>query len=155
MDLGDLISVDGIAPAIKAQSKRQALQEMSALAARLTKLESRLICDTLLQRERLGSTGIGRGIAIPHARLPSLSRIVVLFGRLDVPIEFEAVDDEPVDLMFLLLAPEASGADHLRALSRVSRLMRDEDTASRLRASKSQAAIYSVLTTELETTNAA
>lgn len=155
MDLGDLISVDGIAPAIRAQSKRQALQEMSSLAARLTRIDQREICDHLLQRERLGSTGIGRGIAIPHARLPSLNRIVVLFGRLETPIDFEALDDEPVDLIFLLLAPEASGADHLRALSRVSRLMRDESAAGRLRASRSQAAIYSVLTTELEEINAA
>jgi PTS system nitrogen regulatory IIA component len=115
-------------------------------AAKLTGLDERAILDTLLQRERLGSTGIGRGIAIPHGRVQGLQRIVSVFARLEDPIEFEALDDEPVDLIFLLLAPEHAGADHLKALARISRVLREPASIDRLRASRDRATIYSVLT---------
>jgi len=146
MDLGDLISPDAIFPSLKAKSKKQALHELAQRAAGLTGLEERTIYDTLLQREGLGSTGVGRGIAIPHGRLPALRKIVSVFARLQEPIEFESLDSEPVDLIFLLLAPEHAGADHLKALARISRLLREPTSIERLRASQDRAAIYSVLT---------
>ena len=149
MDLGDLVTLEGIVPTLKANSKKQALQELSAVAARLAGQDQRDVFDTLLQRERLGSTGIGSGIAIPHGKLPGLGQIVVLFARLDSPIDFEAVDDEAVDLIFLILAPEGAGADHLKALSRISRLLRDTEATEKLRRSNTKAALYSVLTEPL------
>jgi len=146
MDLRDLISPEAIYPSLKAKTKKQALQELAHKAAGLTGLDERDIYETLLQRERLGSTGVGRGIAIPHGRLAALKKIVSVFGRLDEPIEFDALDSERVDLIFLLLAPEHAGADHLKALARISRLLREPSSIERLRASRDRAALYSVLT---------
>ena len=154
MDLGDLIAPEGVIPSLKVKSKKQALQELSAQAAKLTGLDQRDIFDTLLQRERLGSTGLGNGIAIPHGKLVALDRIVCLFARIDPPIDFEAIDGQPVDLVFLLLAPEGAGADHLKALARISRLLRDPVAIEKLRRSKGQAALYSVLTEPLATSAA-
>jgi PTS system nitrogen regulatory IIA component len=146
MDLADLIAPEAVYPSLRAKSKKHALQEVAIRAATLTGLDQRTIYETLSQRERLGSTGVGRGIAIPHGRLTSLPRIVSVFARLDEPIEFESLDGEPVDLIFLLLAPEHAGADHLKALARISRLLREPSTIERLRASRDRAALYSVLT---------
>ncbi len=146
MDLADLITPEAIYPSLKAKTKKQALQEMAQRASVLTGVDAREIFDTLLQRERLGSTGIGRGIAVPHGRLAALRKILSVFARLEEPIEFEALDGEPVDLIFLLLAPEHAGADHLKALARISRLLREPATIDKLRASRDRAAIYSVLT---------
>ena len=146
MDLADLIAPEAVIPSLKAKTKKQALQELAQKAAKLTGLDARDIFETLLQRERLGSTGLGRGIAIPHGRLPALRKIVSVFARLEEPIEFEALDEEGVDLIFLLLAPEHAGADHLKALARISRLLREPSSIAKLRASKDRAALYSVLT---------
>ena len=146
MELGDLISPEAIYPSLKAKTKKQALQELAHRAAGLTGLEERKIFDTLMQREGVGSTGVGRGIAIPHGRMPALRKIVTVFVRLDEAIDFDALDGEPVDLIFLLLAPEHAGADHLKALARISRLLREPSSIERLRASKDRAALYSVLT---------
>ncbi len=146
MELGDLISPEAILPSLKAKTKKQALQELAHKAASLTGLEERTIFDTLMQRESLGSTGVGRGIAIPHGRVPGLRKIVTVFARLDEAIDFDALDNDPVDLVFLLLAPEHAGADHLKALARISRLLREPSSIERLRASKDRAALYSVLT---------
>jgi PTS system nitrogen regulatory IIA component len=146
MDLGDLITPEAIFPTLKAKSKKQALHELAQRAATLTGLEARKIYDTLMQREGLGSTGVGRGIAIPHGRICGLRKIVSVFARLEEPIAFDALDNEPVDLIFLLLAPEHAGADHLKALARISRLLREPLSIERLRASKDRAALYSVLT---------
>lgn len=146
MDLSDLISFDGIFSSLKAKSKKQALQELSALAAHLTGLPERDIFDTLLQRERLGSTGIGQGIAIPHGKLAGLDGITGLFARLEKPIDFEAVDGEKVDLVFLLLAPESAGADHLKALARISRFLRMPSAVKNLRAASSSEQIQTVFT---------
>lgn len=146
MDLADLISSDAVIASLKVKTKKQALHEISQKAAGLTGLDQRKIYDILLQREGLGSTGVGRGIAIPHGRLPGLRKIVTVFARLDEPIDFEALDNEPVDLIFLLLAPEHAGADHLKALARISRLLREPASIERLRASKDRAALFSVLT---------
>ena len=146
MDLSDLISLDGIVPALKANGKKQALQELAEKAAKLTGLDERQIFDTLLQRERLGSTGVGNGIAIPHGKLAALDRIHGIFARLPKPIDFESLDDQPVDLIFLLLAPEGAGADHLKALARIARLLRDPETTRKLRDLDNAEAIYTILT---------
>ena len=150
MEIADLVSVDGVVADLKVSSKKQALQELSQLAAALTGLHERAIFDTLLERERLGTTGVGVGIAIPHGKLPELDRLHGLFARLAQPIDFEAIDEQPVDLIFLLLAPESAGADHLKALARVSRLLRDSTVCDKLRGSDTVEAIYALLT---ETTN--
>lgn len=134
MELGDLLVPEGIIPSLKARSKKQALLELSQRAAELTGLPQREIFDTLQQRERLGSTGFGRGIAIPHVKLQNIKKIMCLFARLDDPIDFESVDGQPVDLIFLLLAPEHAGGDHLKALARISRLLREPRAIERLRA---------------------
>jgi len=146
MDITDLIAPEAVFGGLKPRSKKQLLQELAERAAKLTGQNARDIFDVLLQRERLGSTGIGQGVAIPHGRLPGLNRIHAMFARLPTPIDFEAVDDEAVDIVFLLLAPECAGADHLKALARVSRLLRDPGILQKLRLSRDDAALYAVLT---------
>jgi PTS system nitrogen regulatory IIA component len=155
MLLSDFISPDSVVCSLKAKTKKQLLQDLSARAARLTGLQERDIFDVLLQRERLGSTGLGHGIAIPHGKLQGLKRIVGIFARLAEPIEFDAVDGEKVDVVFLLLAPEGAGADHLKALARISRLLREGSAVEKLRASRDAAALYAVLTEEEASSHAA
>ena len=145
MPLTDLVAPNAVMPALKVISKKQALQELAAKAAELTGQPDRAILDVLMQREKLGSTGIGHGIAIPHGKLPKLDQLFGLFARLDRPIDFEALDRQPVDLVFLLLAPEGAGADHLKALARIARLLRDGEVARKLRNSRDQETLYSVL----------
>jgi PTS system nitrogen regulatory IIA component len=145
MPLIDLVAHNAIIPALKVTGKKQVLQELAARAAELTGQNERTIYEILLQREKLGSTAVGNGIAIPHGKLAQLDRLFGLFARLDRPIEFEALDGQPVDLIFLLLAPESAGADHLKALARVARLLRDPEIASRLRESRDVDAIYAAL----------
>lgn len=141
----DFLHPGAVLPAIKATAKKQLLQEIAQAAAAQVGLQEREIYDALLQRERLGSTGIGNGIAIPHGKLAGISSLYGMFARLDKPIDFEALDGEPVDLVFMLLAPEDAGADHLRALARVARVFRDPDTTRKLRATRDAAALYSLL----------
>jgi nitrogen PTS system EIIA component len=148
MALADLLHQDAIIPALKATSKKQILQELAVKAAKLTGVSEREIFDVILQRERLGSTGVGHGIAIPHGKLAGISAISGIFARLESPVDFEALDDEPVDLVFLLLAPEGAGADHLKALSRIARILRDQDLAAKLRQTDSASAIYAFLNEE-------
>jgi len=145
MPLNDLVAPQAVIPALKVNNKKQALQEIAERAAELTGRAEREILDVLMQRERLGSTAIGNGIAIPHGKLPKLDRLFGLFARLDRPIDFEALDGQPVDLIFLLLAPENAGADHLKALARIARLLRDPDTIRMLRDSTDREALYAVL----------
>ena len=145
MPLIDLIVPAAVIPALKVNGKKQALQELAAKAAELTGLPERAIYEILLQREKLGSTAVGNGIAIPHGKLAKLDHLFGLFARLERPIDFEALDGQPVDLIFLLLAPESAGADHLKALARVARLLRDSDVAKKLRESQDAEAIYAVL----------
>jgi nitrogen PTS system EIIA component len=146
MELGDLITLDAINPKLAAKAKKQVLQDLADKAAALTGLDGRHILEALLQRERVGSTAVGRGIAIPHGRLAGLARILSMFARLEQPVDFEAPDDQPVDLIFVLLAPEHAGADHLKALARVSRLLREPQTIERLRSPHDRATLYSILT---------
>src|ERR1700687_738018 len=136
MTLTDLIAPNAIIPARKVNNKKQAIQELAARAAKLTGQNERAILEILLQREKLGSTAVGNGVAIPHGKLAKLGRLFGLFARLERPIDFEALDSQPVDLIFLLLAPEAAGADHLKALARVARLLRDADVTRKLRESR-------------------
>ena len=155
MLLSDFISPDSVVPRSRRRTRSSSFRILSARAARLTGLQERDIFDVLLQRERLGSTGLGHGIAIPHGKLQGLKRIVGIFARLAEPIDFDAVDGEKVDIVFLLLAPEGAGADHLKALARISRLLREGSAVEKLRASKDAAALYAVLTEEEASSHAA
>jgi PTS system nitrogen regulatory IIA component len=143
----ELVAPNAIIPALKVNGKKQALQEIAAKAAELTGLSERTILEILVQREKLGSTGVGNGVAIPHGKLQKLDRVIGVFARLDRPVDFDALDRQPVDLVFVLLAPEGAGADHLKALARVARLLRDPDVARRLRESRDVESLYAVLAT--------
>ncbi|NKD55697.1 PTS IIA-like nitrogen regulatory protein PtsN [Haematospirillum sp. H1815] len=145
MDITSLVSPESVVPCLKVTSKKQALQELARHAAQLTGLHERAIFDTLLERERLGTTGVGNGIAIPHGKMAALDRLYGVFARLERPVDFESIDEQPVDLIFLLLAPECAGADHLKALARVSRLLRDRAMCEKLRATSSADALYVLL----------
>ncbi len=151
MEIADLVGPEGVIANLRVSSKKQALQELARRAAAITRLRERAIFDVLLERERLGTTGVGHGIAIPHGKLPDLDRLYGLFARLEKPIDFDAIDEQPVDLIFLLLAPESAGADHLKALARISRLLRDGAFCDKLRGSESPEAIYALLTEASET----
>ncbi|MBI1235406.1 MAG: PTS IIA-like nitrogen regulatory protein PtsN [Alphaproteobacteria bacterium] len=150
MALSDLLSADSILGSLSATNRKQALQIMSEAAAAKLDIDSRLIFDAVMERERLGSTGVGDGVAIPHARLEGLDRVFGLFARLKTPIDFDAIDGRPVDLIFLLLAPEASSAEHLKALARISRIFRREDLRSHLRATDTRDGMIALLTLQDE-----
>ncbi|WP_142849026.1 PTS IIA-like nitrogen regulatory protein PtsN [Telmatospirillum sp. J64-1] len=146
MEIADLITPQSIIANLRATSKKQALQELARRAAEITGLHERAVFDVLLERERLGTTGVGNGIAIPHGKLPNLDGLHGLFARLERPINFDSIDEQPVDLIFLLLAPESAGADHLKALARVSRLLRDKSICEKLRGTEKTDALYALLT---------
>jgi PTS system nitrogen regulatory IIA component len=146
MEITDLLAPEAVLSSVKAQGKKQLLQEMAERIAPICGVPDRRIFETLIERERLGSTGMGQGIAIPHGRLAGLNKIVGMFARLEMPIAYDAVDNQPVDLVFLLLAPEGAGADHLKALARVSRLLRNQQTCEKLRAAKDPEVLYALLT---------
>jgi PTS system nitrogen regulatory IIA component len=146
MEISELIDSSGIAANLRVTSKKQALQELAKRAAEITGQPERAIFEVLIERERLGTTGVGNGIAIPHGKLPDLKRLYGLFARLETPIDFDAIDEQPVDLICVLLAPEAAGADHLKALARVSRLLRDQAVCEKLRGTESAEAIHALLT---------
>lgn len=133
MNIGDLLAADGIFPSLKAKTKKQALQELANRASAITGIGTHEVFEAMLQRERLGSTGFGRGIAIPHVKFKGLKAIVCLFARLEKPIDFESLDGEPVDIVFLLLAPEHAAGDHLKALHRISRIVREPALLESLR----------------------
>ncbi len=145
MDLSDLIAPEGIITSLKVDTKKQALTRLSEEAARISGLDQALIEESLLQRESLGSTGLGGGIAIPHCKLDGIDHVICLFAHLEKPIEFQALDEEPVDLVFVLLAPQSAGADHLKALARISRILRDSSTVENLRSSHDATALYAML----------
>lgn len=146
MTLNDILAPNAVIAPLRANSKKQALQEIAMHAAQLTSLPEREIFETLLQRERLGSTGIGDGVAIPHGRSGGITRLCGLFARFEKPIDFEALDGQHVDIAFVLLAPEGAGADHLKALARVARALRSPMVLTRLRSAFDAAAIYAILT---------
>jgi PTS system nitrogen regulatory IIA component len=147
MEIEDLLSSPAqVMPRLKVSSKKQALQDLARRAGEITGVQERQIFDVLLERERLGTTGVGNGIAIPHGKLADVKQMFGLFARLEHPVDFEAIDEQPVDLIFLLLAPEGAGADHLKALARVSRLLRDRAICEKLRGADQAEAIYALLT---------
>ncbi len=154
MSLDELIVPGAVLADLPATSKKQVLLDLSEKAAEFCALPAREIFNILLQRERLGSTGVGSGIAIPHGKSPLADHIFGIFARLAKPIDFESMDGNPVDLVFMILAPEAAGADHLKALSRVARFLRDPATAARLRSARDATALYATMIQE-PTSNAA
>tara|TARA_B100000073_G_C23647697_1_gene539278 strand:- start:92 stop:550 length:459 start_codon:yes stop_codon:yes gene_type:complete len=145
MDISDFLQNDAVIT-IRASSKKQLLQDLAKQAKILTGLNDDKIFDVLLQREKLGSTGLGKGVAIPHGKLSGLSSLQGIFAKLDKPIDFDSVDNSPVDLVFLLLAPEQAGADHLTALARISRYLRNQDNCEKLRNTDDQDGLYVLLT---------
>jgi PTS system nitrogen regulatory IIA component len=149
MDLCDLLASDGIIAPLKATSKKHALQELATIASERTGLDQHEIFNTLLQRERLGSTGLGRGIAVPHVKLSGLRNILCLFARLEDPIDYESHDGDQVDLVFLLLAPDHAGADHLKALASISRVVREPSVIEALRNAPDAAGLRIALTRPL------
>jgi PTS system nitrogen regulatory IIA component len=150
IEIADLLTLRGVIAQLRVSNKKQALQEIARRGATLAGVAERQIYDALADRERLGSTGIGRGVAVPHGKLAELPRLCGLFVRLERPIAFDAIDDQPVDLMFVLLAPPDAGAEHLRALARVSRLLRDLTICRKLRGTDSADALYALLTDRSE-----
>jgi PTS system nitrogen regulatory IIA component len=155
MQLSEILELKSVLPALKVSNKRQLLQELAHQAAKRTKLDARQIFEGLLHRERLLSTGLGQGTAIPHCKFAKLDRVHGLFARLVVPVDFESVDEQPVDLVFLLLSPDGAGADHLTALARISRLFRDPPTLQKLRGTEDAAGLYAILTEPAATPHAA
>jgi PTS system nitrogen regulatory IIA component len=151
VDIADIVSPEGIILDLRScSSKRQVLKELSRQAAQLTGINQQRLLDALLERERLGTTGIGHGIAIPHAKLDELTRVVGLFARLDRPVDFESLDDQPSDLIFLLLAPNSADTTSLKALARISRLLRDPGARERLRQEPDRRTVYRMLTEKPE-----
>jgi PTS system nitrogen regulatory IIA component len=146
MSLDEILSADAVIPGLRVNGKKQALQELSERAAAISKLPAREIFDAILQRERLGPTGVGDGVAIPHGKLTKCERICGVFAKLERPIDFEALDGLPVDLIFLLIAPESAGADHLKALAAIARVLRKPGVAAQLRGARDASAMYSLLT---------
>lgn len=155
MTLDDLIDAQSVLANVKAQNKKQVLQDLAQALASRVAIDHRIIFETLLTREKLGSTGIGQGIAIPHGKIATLTRVYGLFAKLAAPIDFDSVDGQPVDLIFVLLAPSHAGADHLKALARISRLLRDPAIVAKLRGTDTAEGLYAILTEPAATTTSA
>ena len=145
MIISEILTPQGVSLDLKAAGKKQALQELAGLAAKHLHVEGRVILDALIEREHLGTTGFGSGVAIPHGKLAGIDRMFMMFARFAVPVPFDALDGRPVDLMFLLLAPENAGADHLTALAKASRILRDDALCAKIRGSATKEAIYSLI----------
>lgn len=145
MKISDLMPVDSILLSVKAKNKRQLLQEIAQFAAEKTKISDRTIFDTILERENLGSTGFGGGTALPHGRLAEIDKVRIFFAKLSNPVDFEAIDNKPIDIMFLLLSPESNGADHLTALAQISRILKDTNLVNKLRKACSKEEIFALL----------
>ena len=150
MDLGDLVGFDAVEAALRAGNKKQVLQELAARAARVAGLDERNLFEDLVRRERLGSTGVGHGVAIPHVFVDGIGRSIAVFSRLERAIDFDAIDGLPVDLIVVLLSPSGAGADHLKALARIARVMRDAAFTAKLRASRDPHALYALLAHSVE-----
>jgi nitrogen PTS system EIIA component len=156
VEIADLLpGPDAVLASVKASGKKALLAELANRAAVVFKLDERKLFDRLLERERLGSTGIGGGIAIPHGRMTTLAKPSGLFARLAQPVDFDSIDERPVDIVFLLVAPDSAGADHLKALARVSRLLRDRNLVEKLRATESAEALYALLVDSVQAQSAA
>lgn len=145
-ELSDLLVPEAVVAGMGAATKKALFQQLGAAAARAYGLDAATVAARLAEREKLGSTGFGGGIAIPHAKLDELKRVCGVFARLNKPVDFAAVDDMPVDLVFMLLSPSDAGAEHLKALACVSRKLRDRTVAAKLRGAGSEDAVYALLT---------
>ncbi|MDF7774187.1 PTS sugar transporter subunit IIA [Sphingomonas sp. AOB5] len=145
-DLSDLLTPEAVASALPVANKKNLFLQLGAVAARAYELDAKLVSERLAAREKLGSTGFGGGIAIPHAKIEGLKQVIAIVARLPQPIDFAAVDELPVDLVFALLSPVDAGAEHLKALARVSRRLRDRNFAAKLRGAGSPDALYALLT---------
>ena len=145
MELHDFLTPPAVVAELRAPSKKALLQQLAQRAAGLTGLDERRLLETIQERERLGSTGFGGGVAIPHGKVEGLEQVFGLFVRLGTPVDYDALDRQPVDLVFLLLAPQGAGADHLKALACVSRTFRDRGVTAKLRGSTSADALYAML----------
>lgn len=143
-DLGDLLDLQAVVASLVVPNKKALFQKLAEIAVKQVPLEPRKIVDRLSERERLGSTGFGGGVAIPHGKIEGLDRVVGVFARLAQPIDFAAIDDMPVDLVFLLLSPPDAGVEHLKALARVSRRLRDRTFVAKLRGAGSEDALYAL-----------
>lgn len=146
MTLADIIDIRAVLPNVRAATKKQLMLDLSQAMAKCAGVDPRAVHETLLTRERLGSTGIGQGIAIPHGKMSAVTRVCGLFARLGAAVDFDAVDGQPVDLVFVLLAPDHAGADHLKALARISRLLRDPGMVEKLRGTDTAEGLYALLT---------
>lgn len=155
MDLTDLTAVEAVFPQLRASSKKNLLQELAQKMSALVGVDHRELFAALLERERLGSTGMGRGVAIPHCRMAKVDKLVGGFAQLETPLDFEAVDGEHVDLIYVLIAPESAGSDHLKALARISRALRDQTMCQKLRGARDAAAIYALFADHEEASRAA
>jgi len=144
-DLSDLLVPEAVLAGVTAANKKALFQQLGAAAARAYGVDAKLVTERLAEREKLGSTGFGGGIAIPHGKLEGLPHVVAVFARLAQPVDFVAVDDLPVDLVFMLLSPTAAGAEHLKALASVSRRLRDRNFAAKLRGAGSTDALFALL----------
>jgi PTS system nitrogen regulatory IIA component len=145
--LSDLLSPDAVFAALSVPNKKALFQQLAAIAGKRVGIDAKLVSERLSERERLGSTGFGGGVAIPHGKIDGLEKVVGLFARLAQPIDFNAIDDLPVDLVFLLLSPPDAGVDHLKALARVSRRLRDKAFVAKLRGAGSPDALYALFAT--------
>ena len=145
-DLSDILSTSDVSDSLTVANKKGLFQQLSGVASRRTGISAKAIVAALNERERLGSTGFGGGVAIPHGKIVGLERLFGYFVRLSQPIDFQSVDHMPVDLVFLLLSPPDAGADHLKALASVSRALRDRPTVAKLRGARSKDVIFAVLT---------
>lgn len=145
MNISDIMSEKSVLIDVKVSSKRELLQELASKAAEMTGLDERTIFDTFLERENLGSTGFGGGTALPHGRFGSLDKVYAVFARLSSPLDFDAIDGKPVDLVFALLSPEGNGADHLTALAKMSRILKDEALCTKLRQAGKPVEIYALI----------
>ena len=155
MKIDDILDARAVLPEFKATVKKQLLQDLAQHLAGLVAVDKRIIFETLFTREKLGSTGLGQGIAIPHGRIAGLTKVTGLFVKLSTPIDYDAVDGKPVDLVFALLSPDHAGADHLTALAKISRIMRSPPAVSKLRATNTAEGLFAVLTEPVVTTTAA
>jgi PTS system nitrogen regulatory IIA component len=155
MELADILAERAVLCCTGVKTKRQLFEELAERAAELSGHPAADILNAITSREELGSTGLGNGIAIPHGKIAGLKQVVALFAKLDQPIEFDSVDDQPVDLVVMLLAPAGAGADHLKALSRVARLLRTESVVDELRQLEDPAQLRAILTAPLPADHAA
>lgn len=146
MQLGDILRAEGVKVLGATSSKKRLFQELSEMALGCYNLDPAKVVEALIERENLGPTAVGHGVALPHARLQQLDKMRGLFVRLDKPLDFDAVDRQPVDLVFALFAPASAGVDHLKALALVSRTMRNPGICAKLRANSDPMKLYTILT---------